>query len=134
MPESLFAGKIHNARVRVTLAQANAGLTIVPAITGQKLRMIGCKVIAIGGAAAAGTTLDILGTQGGSGVKLAAFAQASLTQSTVLTAGGSGGAVLADGASYVANDTGTAITVGKTGSAFTTATNFDVIIDYTIDN
>jgi hypothetical protein len=48
--------------------------------------------------------------------------------------GGAGAAVLADGASYAANDTNTAITIGKTGSNVTTATNIDVNLSYTIEN
>ena len=117
-------------RMRVTLAQVNAGLTLLPAIANVQYRMADCQIIAIGGAAAAGTTVDILGTQATASVKLAAFAQASLTQSTVLRPGIAGCAVLADGASFVACDVNTAITISKTGSAFTTATNFDVQFEY----
>jgi hypothetical protein len=120
-------------RTRVTLAQVNAGATLLAAITGFKYRLVNATIIAIGGAAAAGTTVDILGTQAASSVKLVAFAQASLTQSAKLTAGGSGATVLADGASFVANDVSTAITIGKTGSAFTTATAFDVELSYTVE-
>ena len=94
--------------------------------------MVNCKAIAVGGAAAAVTTVDVLGTQTTS-QKLVAFAQANLTQSTVLTAGGTGTTVLADGASFVANDAGTAVTVGKTGSDVTTATHIDVIFDYVLE-
>lgn len=125
---------VFNQRFRVTVANVNAGATLLPAITGYKYRLIACKAISVGGAAGAVTTVDILGTQGASGVKLVAYAQASLTQSTVLTDGGSGAAVLADGASYVQNDVSTAITIGKTGASVTTATNIDVIITYAIES
>lgn len=118
------------ARFHVAIADVIAGKTLVPAIPGYKLRLVGCKAIAIGGAAAAVTTVDVLGTQGAAVVKLAAFAQASLTQSTVLTAGGTGGAVLADGASFNVCDVNTAITIGQTGSNITTATFIDIILDY----
>lgn len=120
-----------STRVRFTIAQVNAGATLVPAITGKRIRMVSCKAIAIGGAAGAVTTVDVLGTQS-TAVKLVAFAQASLTQSTVLTAGGTGAAVLADGLSYISNDVGAAVTVGKTGSNVTTATHIDVIFDYVV--
>ena len=93
--------------------------------------MVNCKAIAVGGAAGAVTTVDVLATLS-TGRKLVAFAQANLTQSTVLTAGGTGAAVLADGASYTANDAGTAVTVGKTGSDVTTATHIDVVFDYVL--
>jgi hypothetical protein len=51
----------------------------------------------------------------------------------VLKDGGAGAAVLADGASYTANDAGTAITVGITGAAITTATSIDVSFTYMIE-
>ncbi len=95
--------------------------------------MVSCKAIAIGGAAGTVTTVDILGTPATSSVKLVAFAQASLTQSTVLTAGGTGAAVLADGASHQLNDANTAITISQTGSNIDTATNVDIILDYTVE-
>lgn len=125
-------GAVLNVRQRFTIAQVNAGATLVAAVTGKSIRMVNCKAIAIGGAAGAVTTVDVLGTSTTSR-KLVAFAQASLTQSTVLTAGGSGATVLADGASYTANDAGTAVTVSKTGSSVTTATHIDVIFDYVLE-
>jgi hypothetical protein len=126
-----IAGAIMNVRRRFTIAEVNAGATLVSAVTGKSIRMVACKAIAVGGAAGAVTTVDVLGTLS-TGRKLVAYAQANLTQSTVLTDGGTGGAVLADGASYTANDAGTAITVGKTGSNVTTATHIDVIFDYVL--
>ena len=110
-----ITGMVQNVRQRFTIAEINAGATLVPAVAGKSIRMVTCKAIAVGGAAGAVTTVDVLGTLS-TGRKLVAFAQANLTQSTVLTDGGTGAAVLADGASYTANDAGTAVTVGKTGS------------------
>jgi hypothetical protein len=127
-----LATNVLNVRKRFTIAEVNAGATLVAAVTGKSIRMVNCKAIAVGGAAAAVTTVDVLGTAT-TGRKLVAFAQANLTQSTVLTAGGTGGTVLADGASYTANDAGTGVTVGKTGSAVTTATHIDVIFDYVLE-
>jgi hypothetical protein len=123
---------VFNIRQRFTIAQVNAGATLVAAVSGKSIRMVGCKAIAVGGAAGAVTTVDILGTSTTSR-KLVAFAQANLTQSTVLADGGTGGTVLADGASYTANDTGTAVTIGKTGSNVTTATHIDVIFVYVLE-
>ena len=125
-------GAILNVRKRFTIAEVNAGADLVPAVTGKSIRMVACKAISIGGAAGAVTTVDVLGTLSTSR-KLVAYAQANLTQSTVLVDGGTGGAVLADGASYTANDAGTAITVNKTGSDVTTATHIDVIFDYVLE-
>jgi hypothetical protein len=41
--------------------------------------------------------------------------------------------VLAAGASFVACDAGTAITIGKTGSTGTTATGVDVLLSYVLE-
>jgi hypothetical protein len=41
--------------------------------------------------------------------------------------------VLADGASFTANDENTAITIGKTGASLTGSTDVDVLLSYSID-
>jgi hypothetical protein len=130
----LFASGVRNTRTRFTVAQINAGAAFIPAPgAGYAIRMVNAEAIAVGGAAGAVTTVDILGTQGASSVKLVAFAQASLTQSTVLKSGGAGAAVLADGASYAPCDENTAVTVDITGSDVTTATHIDVSCSYVIE-
>lgn len=126
------AGGVFNVRKRFTIAQVNAGATLLPARAGLKYRMIDAFAIAIGGAVATVTTLDILGTLS-SARKLVAFAQASLAQSALLRAGGTGAAILADGASFTTNDVNTAITVGKTGTDAATATHLDVSFTYAIE-
>lgn len=123
---------VHCLRTRLTIAQVNAGATLLPAIVGKGYRMVACDAIAVGGAAGAVTTVDVLGTLTTSR-KLVSYAQASLTQSAVLKDGGTGAAVLADGASYTLNDANTAITANITGSSITTATNIDFILSYTIE-
>lgn len=123
---------VHNKRQRFTIAEVNAGATLLAAVAGKAYRMIGCRAIAVGGAAGAVTTVDVVGTSGTTR-KLVAFAQANLTQSTVLRDGATGGTVLADGASYTPNDANTAITVSKTGPSITTATHIDISFDYIID-
>ena len=120
-------------RTRATIAQANAGLTLLAAIPGYKYRLVDVTMIAVGGSVATVTTLDILGTQSASEVKLVAFAQAQLTRSTVLRPGITGAAVLADGASFVACDANTAIRLLKTGTDAATATHIDVILTYTVE-
>lgn len=130
---SVVGGLVQTIRTRFTVAQVNAGATILAAVAGLKYRLVDIAAIAIGGAASAVTTVDVLATQAASGVKLAAFAQASLTQSTVLRPGVSGTTVLADGASFVQNDANTAITIGKTGSSVATATHIDVILSYALE-
>jgi hypothetical protein len=133
--ETIYArsAAVQNVRQRFTIAQVNAGATLLPAIAGHKYRVSDMKMIAVGGAAATATTVDILGTQSTSSVKLLAVAVAALTQSTVVRAGATNATVLANGASFVACDTNTAITVGKTDSNVATATHIDVIVDYVIE-
>lgn len=126
-------GGSYTSRFRVATADVNTGLTLLAALVGYKYRLLDAFAIAIGGAASAVTTVDILATQAAGSVKLVAFAQASLTQSTQLRAGASGAAILPDGASYAVNDVNTAITIGKTGSSLATATNIDVVLTYTIE-
>lgn len=127
------ATAVQTIRRRFTIAEVNAGATLLAARSGKKYRMVDVQAIAIGGAVGALDTVDVLGTQSTSSVKLAAFAQANLTQSTVLRPGITGTAVLADGASFVACDANTAITVGKTGATGTTATHVDIEFKYVVE-
>jgi hypothetical protein len=121
-------------RNRFTLAAVNAGTGVMlSALARAKIRMVECKMIAIGGAAGAVTTVDLLGTQGGSSVKLAAFGQAGLVENTVLAAGDSGAAVLPAGASFEPCDINTGLTVSVTGDPVTTASHFDVLLTYNLE-
>lgn len=121
-----------NKRFRKTIAEVNAGATLLPAVTGKSYRLIDAVAIAYGGNAGAVTTVDIKGTQT-TAVKLVAFAVAGLTQSAVLRAGATNAAVLADGASFVACDAGEAITLDVTGDDVTTATGIDFILTYVLE-
>lgn len=123
------AGGMRVIRSRFTIAQVNAGATILAAMPSWKYRMHDVALIAIGGAVAAATTVDIIGTQS-TAVKLLAAAVAALTEGALLRAGASNATILAAGASFVANDANTAITIGKTGSSATTATHVDVLLTY----
>lgn len=117
-------------RARFTIAQVNAGATILAAVPGYSYRLHDASMISVGGAAATATSVDILGTQSASSVKLVANAVAGLTQNTLLRAGAANSTILAAGASFVACDANTAITIGKTGSNVATATDFDVLLTY----
>jgi len=125
---------VKSLRTRVTIANVNAGATLLAAVSGRRYRLIDVQAIAIGGAVGAVTTIDILGTQSSASVKLVTFAQANLTQSTVLRPGSTGVTVLADGASFALNDANTAITIGKTGSSATTATAIDISLTYSLES
>ena len=121
-------------RMRVTTAQVNAGHTLLAALPGLRYRLQDMALIAVGGNAATATSVDILGTQSASVVKLMDGRIAGLSQSTLLRAGtATNGLILADGASFVACDANTAITIGRTGSNLATATHIDVLLTYTVE-
>lgn len=121
-------------RKRFTIAEINAGATLLSALpVGFKYRMVDATMIAVGGAVGATTTVDILATASAASRKLLAVAIAALTQSAVVRAGATNATLLADGASFTANDSATAITVGKTGATATTATHVDVSFCYVIE-
>lgn len=125
-------GQQFTVRKRFSAAEVNAGATLATApATGLKLRLNDITLIAIGGAAAGATSVDVLGTQNGASVKLLSAAVAGLTQSSVLRAGAANAAVLADGKSFLACDAGTPITVKSTGT-LTGATSVDVIASYSL--
>lgn len=124
---------VRSIRRRVTTAEVNAGINLLPALPGFRYRVIDCRMIAIGGAATTATTIDLNGTQATASVKLVANAVAGLTQSALLRAGAANSAILADGASFAACDANTAIAVGRTGSNMTVATAIDVSVDYVVE-
>lgn len=125
-------GTVLQFRRRCTIAEINAGVTILNAIPGFKYRLVDAAMIAIGGAVGATTTVDLLATQAAASVKLVAAAIAGLTQNTRLNAGDANSAILAAGASFVENDANTGITANKTGATATTATHVDILIQYTL--
>lgn len=120
-------------RIRATLAQINAGITLLPALPSVRWRLLDWKKIAIGGNATTATSINIAGTSGGSAVQLGVTAIAALTRSAIVRAGGSNAVVLADGASFVQMDVNTAITAVTVGTAMTVATAFDFFLDYVAD-
>ena len=120
-------------RTRVTIAQINAGFTLLPALPGVRWRLTDWTMVAVGGAVAAATDVRILGTRAAASVALAVTAVAALGQSVVTRAGVSNAVVLADNASFTQLDVNTAITCGKTGSTATTATHVDIILRYVAD-
>lgn len=128
LPDTVRFLRRHN-----TIAEVNAGVTLLPALEGYKYRMVDAAAIAVGGNAAAVTSVDIKGTLSSARV-LFSFLVAGLTQSTLLRAGAAtNGVILADGASYTANDANTAITCIKAGSNITTASHIDTLLWYVIE-
>jgi len=131
---------LYSLRTRVTLAQLNAGFTLLAAIAGRNYRLVSCCLTAIGGAATTGTSVNIIGTRAAAPVQLFVAAIARLTQSVrnvvgtpFATAGAESLTTLADGASFTPLDVNTAITVITVGSAMTVMTNLDVDLAFVIE-
>jgi hypothetical protein len=122
-----------NVRMRVTAAQVNAGHTVLPAVSGHKYRLVDAVLIAVGGTTAGFDGLLVRGTQSTSVVNLIDAKLAALARSAVARPGATNVNVLADGASFVANDTNTAITVIKDGANLTGATDIDVMLQYVLE-
>lgn len=128
-------GVTKTQRTRATAAQVNAGLVLLPAIPGVKWRIVDAAMIAIGGAAATATSVDLLGTKTAAASRPLVAAVAALTQSTLARMGATNMVILANGASHTAHDANTAISVVKQsgGSNLATATHIDVILTYVAD-
>jgi hypothetical protein len=130
------AGKLYTSRVRATAAEIKAGKNVVAAVTGYKIRIIDAYMIAYGGAATTATSVDLLGTQGGSAVRPMVTAVAALTQSAKVSIGEAPAAgsttILADGASFTALDASTALQVKQQsgGSDLAGCTGVDVCVVY----
>lgn len=127
-------------RTRVTLAQLNAGFTLLAAIAGFKYRLIDARLTAIGGNATTGTSVNIIGTRAAGAVQLIVAAVARLVQSVrnvtgtpFATAGAEALVTLADGASFTPLDVNTGITIITVGSAMTVMTNIDVDLSFAIE-
>lgn len=128
------SGVVKHLRTRVTTAQVNAGFTLLPALPGLKYRLVDLSLIAIGGNASGATGVQVRGTQAASGAVLMDAKVAGLTANTLLRIGtATNGLILAAGASFVANDANTAITIIKDGSDLATSTNVDVLLSYTVE-
>lgn len=131
----VMPGVPRHLRVRATTAQVNAGLQILPPIPGFGYRIVDAAMIAIGGAAATATSVDLLGTKAGSASRPVVNAVAGLTQSALLRMGAANSAILADGASHTVHDANTGISVTKQsgGSNLATATAIDVLLTYVVE-
>lgn len=128
-------GVVKKQRTRVSAAQVNAGFNLLPALPGVKWRLLDAAMIAIGGAAATATSVDLLGTRAAAAVRPLVVAVAALTQSALVRAGAANAVILTDGASFTALDANTAVSVTKQsgGSNLATATHIDVFLEYVAD-
>lgn len=123
-------GIVNHIDLTFTVAQVNAGVTLLPAVPGFRYQLVDEAMIAIGGAAATATSVDLVGVQAATNVLLVANAVAGLTQNTLLRAGAANAAILAAGASFNPCDVNTPLTVSRTGSAVATATSIRVKVWY----
>ncbi len=117
---------LYHTTVDATTTEISNTKKLVDVPAARQFQLVDAAAIAIGGACSAVTTVDlVVGSN-----KLVAFAQANLTQSTLLRAGATGGTLLADGASFAAQTAGDDLVVGKTGSTPATCTSIRFLIDY----
>lgn len=126
-------GPMVSTRTRFTAAEINAGASLLAGVSGYAPRLVDVTAIAIGGAAAGLTTLDLSGMQTSVVVKLATFAMAQLLQDVPLRIGATGVSVLAGGASFVGCDDAAGFTIGKTGGSLTGATHVDVVLSFVLE-
>ena len=124
---------VRYARLSVAVADLAAGQTIVAAVPGYRIRMVSCKAEATVADATTSTTVDVLGTQAAASVKLVAYTTTALDRALAVADGTSSGVVLNDGASYDANDAGTAIIADETGSATAGATAIVFYFSYVLE-
>lgn len=130
-------GGLRSVRVRGSAAEINGagGKTILAAKAGYKYRIVDVTLIAIGGNASGATSVDIVTTQGASAARPIVAAVAALTRSAVVKPDSANVTVLADGASFVANDANTGVYMAKQAAAgdLATATHVDCILTYVME-
>lgn len=122
-------GLVLSTRQRFTTAEVNAGVTILAAVPKYQYQLVDATLIAIGGSASGATSVRISATQSASTVHLVTALVAALTENTIAKPFSSNVSVLAAGASFVANDVNTAVTVNANGT-LATSTAVDVILTY----
>ena len=131
---------LQNKRLRSTTAQVNAaaGSELLPALAGYAYRFIDFAAIAIGGAAATATSIDIIGTRGGVAVRLAVIAVAARSENTRVGLGHANCVILAAGASFTPLDANTSVVVATqaypSAGNLATAVSIDVIATYVMES
>lgn len=112
--------------VTVTLAEVNAGKTIIPARVGNQLHILNFTVKSTGAFAA--LTSILIQDTADTPIVVATLAQAQLTDGAILFPGETG--VTLGAGFYSALTRGKGLQVIKSGSAGTTATNIIVTVTY----
>jgi len=125
------AGVTYSVSANVTLAQVNAGFTILPLVTGQTYKVNHFLLTAVGGTTAGCTSVNISDTTG-TPVNAAAVAVAALTSGTPVDETISGVTLTAFAPTALTANQG--IQIRKVGSACTTSTSFNVVVFFTINS
>ncbi len=125
--KSVGSGEVQIKAGRVALTDVNAGTIVIPARAGKSIMIVGGQMVAIGGNAAANTSVNLNDTAGSPIVGVACL-RAGLTQNAQLDF---------DAAAQVTRTTYRApLTAGKAvkpvnvGTAMTTATHVDYYVEY----
>lgn len=124
-------GPIYSVYGSATLAQINAGVTIVPAVTGRTLKIVGVLLQAIGGAAAGCTAIQVDDTTGTPVVGVS-VAVAGLTQNTIVTEATATNVTLTTFLTALTANKG--LQIIKTGSSCTTLTSLNYRVLYTVNS
>ena len=128
---TVVAGVTYSVSASVTLAQVNAGITILPAVTGQTYKVNHFLLTAVGGTTAGCTSVNISDTTG-TPVNAAAVAVAALTSGTPVDEAIANVTLTAFAPTALTASQG--IQVRHVGSACTTSTSFNVIVFFTINS
>jgi len=115
----------------VTVAQVNAGVTIVAPVSNRTLRVTHFLLQALGGATAGCTSVRISDTSTGP-IDVVTVLVAALTQNTVVTEATASNVTLGTFATSQLTP-GAGLQVRKVGSSCTTATSFNVSVFYQIN-
>ncbi len=114
---------------RLTTAEVNAGKVVVNAVAKRSITVVDAWVRAIGGAAGANDSVDVVDSV--SGTIAVAFTRAGLVENVVLRVGT---ATTGVGTNVgVSLGRGEGVKVKNTGTAMTTATHLDYVILFKIE-
>jgi hypothetical protein len=130
---TITAGNIFSVSANLTLAQVNAGTIIYQPVVGQTLKVNHVSIQAIGGAAAACTLVEVTDTATVPIVAMSATV-AGLTQNTRVTESSAATVAVTTAFAPTALTANQGIQVIQTGSACTTATSFNIVVDFTINS
>jgi hypothetical protein len=127
----IVAGVTYSVSANVTLAQVNAGITILPLVTGQTYKVNHFLLTAVGGTTAGCTSVNISDTTG-TPVNAAAVAVAALTSGVPVDETITGVTLTAFAPTALTASQG--IQLRHVGSACTTSTSFNVVVFFTINS